>query len=182
MNFQPKVLLLAQYNRWMNQKCYAAAAKLTAGDLTQDRGAFFGSIIGTLNHIMVGDTIWLARFSRHCGNHGALDAYQTKHLPAALDATIATDLTALHAEREQTDATILHWAGQLTEHDLEQPLSFKNMAGVAHTKDFASLVLHFFNHQTHHRGQLSTLLLQAGQDIGITDLGMYVMHDGNVEG
>ena len=56
---------MADYNRWMNQRMYEAACTLPEAEVTRDRGAFFGSILQTLNHIAVGDTLWLHRFSQH---------------------------------------------------------------------------------------------------------------------
>lgn len=65
MELQPHFALMAFYNQWMNAKVYDAASKLTAAELNEERGAFFGSIFGTLNHIVVADTIWLKRFATH---------------------------------------------------------------------------------------------------------------------
>lgn len=170
MSMLNHVLLLARYNEWINARLYQSAEKLTAAELALDRHAFFGSIIGTLNHIVVGDTIWLSRFATHPARHAALDPIRQAEIPSTLSAVVFTDIASLHRHRQQLDQIINRWVAQLTEDDLAHTLHYKNMKGVAGAKNFASLVLHFFNHQTHHRGQATTLLMQAGQDVGVTDL------------
>ena len=162
--------LLATYNAWMNAKVYDAAAKLTAQDLAADRGAFFGSIIGTLNHIVVADTIWLKRFATHPAQHLALEPLRNTAMPAALNQILFTELPALRAHRDRLDATITEWIVELTDADLQHVLHYSNTKGVPAKKHFGTLLIHFFNHQTHHRGQATTLLLQTGEDVGITDL------------
>lgn len=172
-------VLMGQYNAWMNAKLYAAAAALPAAALNADRGAFFGSIIGTLNHIVAGDTIWLRRFALHPARFAALQPLLALAPPDGLTATYSTDLAALHAQRDMLDAAIKALVAALGDADLEHVLDYKNTKGVESHKRFGSLLLHFFNHQTHHRGQASTLLSQAGIDIGVTDLLTLVP---NVEG
>lgn len=162
MSEHAQFVLLAEYNEWMNAKVYAAAAALPFDALNADRGAFFGSIIGTLNHIVAGDTIWLRRFG--------LDL----PAPDGLTAIYSRDLAELAAHRGMLDAMIRQWVATLTEAGLEHVLEYKNTRGVPARKRFGSLLLHFFNHQTHHRGQASTLLSQAGVDIGVTDLLMLI--------
>jgi uncharacterized damage-inducible protein DinB len=162
--------LLAQYNTWMNDKLYAAAGTLPRAALLADRGAFFGSIAGTLNHIVAGDTIWLRRFATHPARFAALQPLLDLPAPASLGATHSTDLGELFAHRQMLDGVITQWVAALTDADLEHVLHYANTKGIESDKRFGSLVLHFFNHQTHHRGQASTLLSQAGVDIGVTDL------------
>lgn len=163
-------MLLGEYNEWMNAKLYGAAAALPAAALNADRGAFFGSITGTLNHIVAGDTIWLRRFAMHPARFDALQPLLALPAPAGLAAIHSSDLAELHAHRTMLDATIRQWVAALADADLDHVLEYKNTKGVAAQKRFGSLVLHFFNHQTHHRGQASTLLSQAGVEIGVTDL------------
>jgi uncharacterized damage-inducible protein DinB len=163
-------VLMASYNRWMNAKVYAAAARLDAAALRAERAAFFGSVFGTMNHLVVGDRIWLARFATHPGAHAALDPVREMPLPRALDAILYDDLDALAQHRVLLDEVICRWAEALSDRDLAQVLRYANTKGVVSTRRFASLLMHFFNHQTHHRGQLTTLLSQAGQDVGVTDL------------
>lgn len=168
--------LLARYNADMNHRLYDAACRLPPGELTADRKAFFGSLAGTLNHLLAADTIWLKRFSTHPANFPALAAAQALPQPTGLTYSFGDDLDALRAYRQHLDAIILDWVPQITEADLDQPFAYRNMRGDAFRKHFGSVVLHFFNHQTHHRGQASTLLTQADIDIGITDLLVWVPH------
>lgn len=169
MNTCNHIVLMALYNEWMNAKLYGAAGSLSAQELAVDRKAFFGSLIGTLNHILVADTIWLKRFATHPSRHAALDPVRALPSPVSLDELLFTDIEQLFSHRQMLDGIIRQWAGALTEHDLFRVLSYTNMKGVAANRDFYSLVIHFFNHQTHHRGQVTALLSQAGVDVGVTD-------------
>jgi len=153
----------------MNTRVYDAAATLPADALSADRGAFFGSILGTLNHIVAGDTIWLQRYQGHPTTFRALAPMRDIAAPAGLTHIYSNDLTVLQAHRARLDAIIEALAAELSDQDLVQPVSYKNSRG-AFQKKFGSLLLHFFNHQTHHRGQVSTLLSQSNVDIGVTDL------------
>ncbi len=162
--------LLAEYNESMNTKLYAAAGQLSVDQLNEDRGAFFGSLIGTMNHIVAGDTIWLQRFAAHSAAYRALEPVLAMPTPAGLTALFSTDLATLSAHRSRLDGIIRAWAAQLSDSDLQHVFHYKSTKGLPFQKRFASVVLHFFNHQTHHRGQVSTLLSQAGIDIGVTDL------------
>lgn len=163
------IVLLASYNTTMNMQVYAAAATLPTHALSADRGAFFGSILGTLNHIVAGDTIWLQRFQTHPANFLALEAMRSIATPTGLAHRFSDDIGVLREHRMQLDAIIKSLAAQLSDADLAQPVRYRNSRG-EFRKRFGSLLLHFFNHQTHHRGQASTLLSQAGVDIGVTDL------------
>ncbi len=170
MSLKDHFELLAIYNQWMNSKVYECAGHLTAKDLTTDRQAFFGSILGTLNHILVGDTIWLKRFATHPSCLSSLREVAELPRPTSLDQIVFDDLGRLSEHRAWLDQMIVSWAAELSESDLDFVLAYRNSKGVPANKRFSSLVLHFFNHQTHHRGQVSTLLSQAGEDIGVTDL------------
>lgn len=162
--------LLATYNQWMNSKVYEAAVHLSATDLSIDRGAFFGSILGTLNHILVADTIWLKRFATHPSCLNSLREVADLQNPTSLDQLLFDDLGSLSEQRTWLDRLIINWIAELSESDLDFVLSYHDIKGTPANKRYSSLVLHFFNHQTHHRGQVSTLLSQAGEDIGVTDL------------
>ncbi len=162
-------VLMADYNAWMNKRLYAAAATLPAYELCADKGAFFGSLMGTLNHLVAGDTIWLQRFATHPAAH-ALAPVRAMPAPAGLGAIHSMDLPALTLHRRALDALISAWVAQLTAQDLDHVLHYANTKGVLADKRLGSLLQHFFNHQTHHRGQASTLLSQAGVDLGVTDL------------
>ena len=141
------------------QRLYVLCAELTDAERKRDRGAFFHSIHGTLNHLLLGDRIWLGRF---VGRPFAV---------RSLDQELYADFAALRAEREQTDREIDAWAASLTPADLEGTLHYTSLVNPApRSYPFWVAATHFFNHQTHHRRQLTTLLVQAGVDPGVTDL------------
>ena len=170
MGLKEHFQLLAAYNQWMNAKVYEAAGRLSTVELAKDRGAFFGSILGTLNHIVVADTVWLKRFVTH---PSCLDSFQSVaelDNPTSLDQILFDDLGRLKEHRIWLDRQIIDWISQLSEGDLDVVLTYHNMKGIPASKRYSILVLHFFNHQTHHRGQVSTLLSQMGVDVGVTDL------------
>jgi len=164
------IQLLARYNEWMNTKVYEVAGQLSAEALLMDRKAFFGSILGTLNHIFIADTIWLKRFSHHPANHAALKAIQEMQDPRSLDELRFINFAELTKQRHRLDRILLRWAPQLTNQADEYVVHDRNMKGVPADKKLGSLLLHLFNHQTHHRGQVTTLLTQCGLDVGVTDL------------
>jgi uncharacterized damage-inducible protein DinB len=161
---------MASYKQWMNSRLYAAAATLPAAALAADRKAFFGSIIGTLNHLATGDIIWLKRFATHPARFAALDWLAQQPSPSSLGELHTPGLARLQELRERLDATILGLADAVTEADLGHSLAWVNSKGVASHKNFFEVLMHFFNHQTHHRGQVTTLLSQEGVDMGATDL------------
>jgi uncharacterized damage-inducible protein DinB len=166
--------LLARYNEWMNHKLYEAAAALPPDVLTADRKAFFGSLFATLNHIAVADTIWLKRFAGHPRFAAGLAPVAALPAPAALDQMLCDSLPALRERRVFLDRVMLDWTSSLAEEDLDAVISYRRFNGEANNRQLGMLLLHFFNHQTHHRGQATTLLSQAGVDVGVTDLLMLV--------
>ncbi|MCU0523462.1 MAG: DinB family protein [Elainella sp. Prado103] len=149
---------LAEYNQWMNQKLYAVCAEVPDEVRRRDQGAFFKSIHGTLNHLLFGDRIWLGRFL-------------SQPFAGKIGEELYADFAQLRQEREITDQQILGWAHQLTATWLNRSLTYTSgVDGKTRTLPNWLLVTHLFNHQTHHRGQLTTLLSQLGYDVGITDL------------
>lgn len=170
VNRTEHIALMANYNQWMNRKLYDAALTLTDAALAMDRQAFFGSILGTLNHLALGDTVWLKRFAQHPAGFSALAPMQTVATPADLKQLAFADIRELATYRSWLDQLIVDWSHTVQETDLDHRLHYSNMRGVTADKDFFSLLVHFFNHQTHHRGQATTLLTQAGLDVGTTDL------------
>jgi uncharacterized damage-inducible protein DinB len=161
---------MAEYNRWMNTRLYDAAARLTEPQLFEDRGAFFGSLFDTLNHIAVADTIWLHRFATLPGLDWLKNCIGAFPRPASLTERLAQSLEQLRAYRDDVDAVISEFAGRVTEGQLAATLRYTTTAGKEQAKPFGPLLQHYFNHQTHHRGQATTLLFQAGVDVGVTDL------------
>jgi len=166
--------LMAQYNLRMNTQVYAAASQLSADELSQDTGAFFKSIIGTLNHILVGDLFWLNRFALLHGTDSnqlsSLKALKNFPKPSALNQILFENFYELKETRNNLDLVIQEWLTKDACHeDFKQDLTYHNSKGEGATRDFGDLVAHLFNHQTHHRGQVSTLLSQKGIDVGGTD-------------
>jgi uncharacterized damage-inducible protein DinB len=150
---------LAAYNRWMNERLYACCAGLSDAERKQDRGAFFRSIHGTLNHLLLGDRLWLGRFTG------------TPFVVASLDQELYLGFEELRRERERTDREITRFVDSLTPADFEGTLRYSSFVNPApRSYPFWAVLTHFFNHQAHHRGQLTTLLMQAGVDPGVTDL------------
>jgi uncharacterized damage-inducible protein DinB len=165
------VRLMASYNQWMNERVYAAAATLPDAVVTADRKAFFGSILGTLNHIVNGDLIWLNRFARLPARYAALAPLaDLAQPPGGLNEPRADDLAGLAQLRRRLDTIIVQFADEVDGDDLDFVLNWTNSKGITSNKMFGEVLLHFFNHQTHHRGQVTTLLSQEGVDVGATDL------------
>jgi uncharacterized damage-inducible protein DinB len=155
---------LARYNRWMNGKLYGLAAALSDEERKRDRGAFFKSMHGTFNHLLVADRIWLSRFR----SEPVLDGFMGPGI-RSLDQELCWDFADLRRERALTDAELSAWVSELTEERLAEPLVFQR-GGLRQECPLWWAVAHVFNHQTHHRGQITTLLTQSGSDPGVTDL------------
>jgi uncharacterized damage-inducible protein DinB len=155
----------------MNERLYALCATLPDAERKRDRGAFFRSVHGTLNHLLLTDRVWLGRFTRDRALSESRDADGN---PIALtgrhDQELYDDFDLLRRERARTDAAIEAWARTLDAARLAAPFSYRNMKGDPQEHPLWWAVTHFFNHQTHHRGQLTTLLSQQGLDPGVTDL------------
>lgn len=178
MSRSEHIRLMATYNEWMNAKLYNAAKTLPAEEIAADRKAFFGSILGTLNHLVVADTIWLKRFATHPAHYRALEPMHAEPMPSThLDPLPFGDLESLSERRLRLDALILGWAEAVEDRDFDHVLCYTSTRGVPYRTRFFDVVMHFFNHQTHHRGQTSTLFSQAGVDIGVTDLLVIVPND-----
>lgn len=149
----------ASYNQWMNLRLYATCSELSDAELKQDRGAFFKSIYATLNHIMFGDFAYLSRF-------GVIDRPTPE-----LGEIFFDQFAELRAERERIDQVIIDWTSKLESSWLQQSTTYvSKIDGKERTFENWLLLTHLFNHQTHHRGQITTLLSQMGLDIGATDL------------
>lgn len=168
---------MAEYNRWMNSRLYEAAANLTETQLFEDRRAFFGSLFDTLNHIVVADLIWLHRFARKDGLLEIGRVLQDLPSPTSLREPVAESFKDLQAMRGKVDEVISNLASRTTEQLLSGKLHYSNTLGQSQAKNLGLLLLHFFNHQTHHRGQATTLLFQAGVDIGVTDLNALIPNE-----
>ncbi|HEY1260107.1 MAG TPA: DinB family protein [Stellaceae bacterium] len=152
---------MAAYNAEMNRRLFAAAARLPDAERRRPRGAFWGSIHGTLSHILWGDRQWMSRF----------DNWPKPATSIKESAQMIDDFDELAAAREAADVDIARWARSIDESWLGEDMVW--FSGAANREIRAAkrlLVTHFFNHQTHHRGQAHALLTAAGQETGDTDL------------
>lgn len=150
--------LMADYNQWMNLKLYDVCGQLPDARRKEDLGAFFKSIHATLNHLLFGDLAWMGRFTN-------------TPIPYRIGDEICSDFDELRRVREIKDREIIEWVDTLSDEWLQSP--FRWQSGVdGKIREMPSwiLVTHMFNHQTHHRGQLTTLIKQLGVEPGITDI------------
>jgi len=154
-------VLMARYNAWQNNQLMAVVKDMPAKDLTKDRKAFFGSILGTLNHLIWGDHIWMSRFDGGTAPTGDITNH-TNTFPTA---------AVWSAERFRMDGRIKLWAEQVRSVDLQGDLTwFSGAMQKEFTAPMSELVVQMFNHQTHHRGQVHAMLTAAGQKAPVTDI------------
>ena len=146
---------MARYNSWMNDRLYGICAEIQDAERKQDRQLFFGSIHGTLNHLLYVDIAWLSSFLND----------QDSMPPIGVD--LYEDFGKLRGARQKWDSKMIDWASSLDESWLAQQFGAE---GSTWTKPNWLLVAHVFNHGTHHRGQLTAVLSQLGHDYGSTDL------------
>jgi uncharacterized damage-inducible protein DinB len=161
---------LASYNQWMNRKLYEAAAVLPEETLHQDRGAFFASIFGTLNHIAIGDILWFKRISRHLPGLRTLKCIDELPPPTFPNTPLRATLPELARLRDMLDEAIIGFCAEVEPFRLSEAVEWTSTQGVRNRKILGEVLLHVFNHQTHHRGQATTLMSQLGIDVGATDL------------
>lgn len=152
-------LRLAAYNAWANEKLYAAVSTLPAEEIARDRQAFFRSILGTLNHILVGDRAWMGRITG--SDYGI----------RSLDQILFDDFAELWEARKTFDRVISNVAASAP---LEEDLRYRTIAGVENVTPMDVVLTHVFNHQTHHRGQVHHMLGMAGVKPPELDLIYYV--------
>ncbi|PSJ61047.1 DinB family protein [Kumtagia ephedrae] len=151
--------MFAAYNRWANQRVYDAVAELTAEEFSRDTGAFFTSAMGTLNHLLATDRIWMKRFT------GEGDA------PARLDAILHRDFAPLRKARIAEDDRIVGWIAGLGEEQFAGRFTYITATDVRTiSQRLAPALAHLFNHQTHHRGQMHTILTGLGKPSLTLDL------------
>lgn len=151
-------ITMAHYNQWMNKQLYTVSATLTEDALTDNCGLFFKSVYSTLNHLLVCDCLWLARFTR-----------QPSPIKS-IKQDLFSDFNKMTLAREETDRKILHWANGLVLPQADELLDYVSLTGEMREVNFMQAIMHFFNHQTHHRGQVTAALSQKGVVFGITDL------------
>lgn len=164
---QDHFAMFAAYNAWANRLLYEAAAALPPEQLTENKGAFFGSLLNTLNHVMVADRVWLHRFT----GEGTL--------PTKLDEILYPDFADLRAAREQEDARITAFVETLTEERLAGTFTYMPFFSTTEvTQRLSGALSHVFNHQTHHRGQCHMTLTALGGPSLALDLIYFLRSDG----
>jgi uncharacterized damage-inducible protein DinB len=151
--------MLAAYNRWANARLYDAAGELTDEQFGRDVGAYFGSMMGTLNHLLVADRIWMKRFTAE------------GEAPKALDAVIHPNLDPLRMAREAEDDRIASWIDGLSEEAFAGRFTYITVTDMRRVSQrLAPALTHLFNHQTHHRGQAHTVLSLLGREPPALDM------------
>jgi uncharacterized damage-inducible protein DinB len=164
---KPHFAMMAGYNAWCNERLYEAAAQLSDADYRADRGAFFKSVHGTFNHILVADHIWMRRFT------GEGEA------PNRLDATLFESFAELRAAREKEDARIVAYIDRLSDADFMGRFRYRTITNPTDIEQpLAPALMHFFNHQTHHRGQVHCLLTGLGREAPSLDLMLFQRQTG----
>ncbi|MBO9401544.1 DinB family protein [Shimia sp. R9_3] len=155
--------MMARYNAWQNSQLRSVCDTLSDAELREDRGAFFGSIMATLNHILWGDTLWISR----------LDGGAGPKVPAKQHAELCATYALWSEERLAVDRRIAAWAEALRAEELEGDLKWHaQMLNADMQKPVAQCVVQLFNHQTHHRGQIHAMLTSIGHDPGDTDVAL----------
>jgi len=153
--------MMARYNAWQNASLVEAADTLAPAELTRDRGAFFGSILGTFNHLLWGDMFWMSR----------LDGWDAPLGGIAASPQITPDWATFQRARRDADIQITGWASRLEPEALEGDLRWHSgTLGREVEKPRALCIAHMFNHQTHHRGQIHAMLTAAGARPADTDI------------
>jgi len=138
--------MFALYNRWANERIYGCAAQLTPEALAEDRGAFFGSLLGTLNHLLVTDRLWMSRLEG------------TSPRGTRLNEVLYEDFGDLSAARRAQDQTVIAFVHDLSEERLAETLDYATTSGAPQSQPIHQVLAHLFNHQTHHRGQAHHLV------------------------
>jgi uncharacterized damage-inducible protein DinB len=155
------VRTMAAYNAEMNRRLYAAAGRIPDPARRQHRGAFWGSLHGTLSHLLWGDRMWMSRF----------DGWDKPTVIQKDSATMVADFDELRRARFEADEKISAWAGRVTEAWLGEDMGwFSSSVQRELRSPRGFLVTHFFNHQTHHRGQAHALITACGEQTSDTDL------------
>lgn len=153
--------LMARYNRWQNENLVCVATLLPEDERRRERGAFFGSIHKTLSHLLWADQMWMSRFADRPRPPGGV----------AESVVLYPDWENLVRERRDLDEAIISWADAVDDGWLAGNLTWYSGAAKRElSKPCWELVVHFFNHQTHHRGQVHAMATAAGGKPGDTDL------------
>lgn len=166
--------MMSLYNQRMNSQLMEHCLTLSADILNKDTHSFFPNIISYWNHILFGDLILMKRLAAN--NIGDLSPLDFSEFPKAVSPQdiYHTNLRDIALLRARVDALIIHFSNNLTEEDCERFITYTTTEGDVITKAVADITQHIFNHQAHHRGQLTCLLSQAGIDYGCMDLPIIV--------
>lgn len=158
---------LARYNAWANRTLYDAAGRLNGAECRKVRSAaYFGSILNTLNHLLVVDYLWFARLKG------------TSRTDLKLDGVLHHDLAELRTAREAEDASIVSLVDTMNEEALAADCGFRDTQGKAWSMPVWQILATVFNHETHHRGQVHALLKDAGEEPPPLDLPVYLRSSG----
>jgi uncharacterized damage-inducible protein DinB len=141
---------MANYNAWANVRLFRMAGALQDEQYRRNVGAYFKSLHGTLNHLLVADRIWMHRLTG-AGDH-----------PAKLDAILFDDLSSLRAARAEADRRIIDFVQGLADPAFEEVLDYRTLNGTPQKHPRRQILAHLFNHQTHHRGQAHAILTVLG--------------------
>jgi uncharacterized damage-inducible protein DinB len=156
---KPHFAMMAGYNRWANERLYEAARALPDADYRTNRGAFFGSLHGTLNHLLVADRVWMRRFTG------------TGPLQTQLDEILFEEFAALERARQDMDERIITYVDVLAETDFAETFTYRTIVNPTDiTQPLAPALTHFFNHQTHHRGQAHALVTMSAGNAAMPSL------------
>ncbi|HUK10400.1 MAG TPA: DinB family protein [Stellaceae bacterium] len=158
-------MTFAQYNAWANRRLYDACGKLSEHAYMAPRKSFFGSIHATLNHLMVGDRIWLGRI-------------EGRPVNLALNQILYGDLTALRVARVAEDERLIRLVENIEQDALDRPLDYRNTKGERFQTPLRIVLAHLFNHQTHHRAQVHDMLSQTEVAPPVLDLIAFVRDPG----
>ncbi|HEY3852564.1 MAG TPA: DinB family protein [Steroidobacteraceae bacterium] len=143
-------VMMANYNEWANARLFRSAATLKEALYRKDAGAYFRSLHGTLNHLLVADRIWMRRLTG-TGEH-----------PEKLNAILFEDLPSLHTARVEEDIRIIAFVQSLDESDFEEMWDYRTLNGTPQRQRRREILAHLFNHETHHRGQAHAILTVLG--------------------
>jgi uncharacterized damage-inducible protein DinB len=158
MSMQPHFTLLARYHAWATRRLYDHVDALSETDYRRDAGLFFRSVHGTLNHLLVADHCWFARFARGESPLMALDA-ELKSERSDLRAALLGAVGAWPAF--VADCPDERWASDL---------HYRRVNGEPMVLPFSATLAHVFNHGTHHRGQVTAAITALGHDCPQLDL------------
>ncbi|MFK7745352.1 MAG: DinB family protein [Roseobacter sp.] len=158
------VQTMARYNSWQNNQLMPVLEAMPMAELTKDRGAFFGSLMATANHLLWGDTLWMNRFD---------PSVEPPSVEAIDHAALHPTIGSWAADRFRMDGKIRFWADGLRAVELKGDLHWYSVSvGQKFTTPIATCIVHFFNHQTHHRGQIHAMLTAAGQKAPVSDMSL----------